>query len=61
MSKIWVDPPSGWKYGFPKLWDTEKDKDSLKWLMANGYPEHEIEKCGKHFYTRQWEAKDGES
>ena len=26
MSKRWIDPPSGWKYGFPKLHDTDFDK-----------------------------------
>lgn len=61
MSKIWVDPPSGWKYGFPKVWDSEKDGDALQWMIANGYPQKEIDNCGEHFYTRQWEAKDGES
>jgi hypothetical protein len=25
--KIWIDPPSGWKYGFPKVYDREVDGD----------------------------------
>lgn len=58
MTKIWVDPPSGWKYGFPKLWDGQKDADQLKWLIDNGYPQEEIDRCGDYFYVRQW--KDGE-
>lgn len=34
---IYVDPPSGWMYGFPKLWD---GKTPIKvWLVENGYPE----------------------
>jgi hypothetical protein len=25
-----------------------------EWLVANGYPQEEIEDLGKHFYVRQW-------
>jgi len=34
----WVDPPSGWRYGFPKLYDPAKDGDMRAWMIANGYP-----------------------
>jgi hypothetical protein len=61
MSKIWVDPPSGWKYGFPKIWDSEQDGSMREWMLKCGYPQREIDSCGEHFYIRQWEAKDGES
>lgn len=36
----WVDPPSGWRYGFPRLYDPAKDGDMRAWMIANGYPEH---------------------
>lgn len=36
----WVDPPSGWRYGFPRLYDPAKDGDMTEWLVANGYPQH---------------------
>lgn len=40
-----VDPPSGWKFGFPKAC-TRGALDSAAeldlWLEENGYPEHEI-------------------
>ncbi|NBS62004.1 MAG: hypothetical protein EBT26_08225 [Microbacteriaceae bacterium] len=52
--KKWIDPPSGWKYGFPKTFDTEKDGDMHTWLVANGYPQEEIEDLGAQFYVRQW-------
>jgi len=52
--KKWIDPPSGWKYGFPKTFDTEKDGDIHTWLVANGYPQEEIEDLGDQFYVRQW-------
>lgn len=38
MNKRWVDPPSGWKYGFPKIWDGTGDL--REWLVAEGYPQN---------------------
>lgn len=35
----WVDPPSGWAYGFPRLYDPATDGDMTEWMIANGYPE----------------------
>jgi hypothetical protein len=35
----YVDPPGGWRYGFPKLYDPAKDGDMVEWMIANGYPE----------------------
>lgn len=49
---VWVDPPSGWKYGFPKQWSGEGDM--TEWLIENGYPQKEIDACGEHFFVRQW-------
>lgn len=34
----WVDPPAGWRYGFPKLYDPLNDGLMADWLIANGYP-----------------------
>ena len=69
MTKVLMcDPPSGWKYGFPKPLPNEavlevnqnigiSDKfDVMVWLVENGYPQEEIDKCGKHFWLRHWEA-----
>ena len=36
----YVDPPSGWMYGFPRLYDPAKDGDMRAWMIATGYPEH---------------------
>ena len=36
----WVDPPSGWLYGFPRLYDPASDGDMTAWMIAHGYPEH---------------------
>lgn len=45
-TSIFIDPPSGWKYGFPKQAPAtlrEMNGDDLnEWLLRNGYPEEEI-------------------
>ena len=48
-----IDPPSGWKYGFPKVLP-DNVEDAMAWLIENGYPQAEIDSCGKHFYCRHW-------
>jgi hypothetical protein len=52
MNKLWIDPPSGWRYGFPKIWDPVAEPDIKVWLIANGYPEHEVDFALQ--YYRQW-------
>mgnify|MGYP006411589913 FL=1 len=61
MNKVLMcDPPSGWKYGFPKPLPTEvhKKNNTLEWLLSEGYPQAEIDACGDHFYVRYWEIDD---
>lgn len=54
--KTFIDPPSGWQYGFPKV--LPKDVVDIKaWLVQNGYPQREIDSCGKYFYYRCWESE----
>jgi len=66
-----IDPPSGWKYGFPKELPQEAvmfyggDDYGLKetfnlmeWFVQEGYPKEEIEKCGEQFWCRHWIEKD---
>jgi hypothetical protein len=53
-----IDPPSGWKYGFPKPIPEDRRKDSLVWLVEQGYPQSEIDALGEHFYCRYWEQPD---
>jgi len=55
-TRLMIDPPSGWKYGFPK----ELPKGTVnvnEWLVANGYPQKEIDDCGDYFYVRQWQEE----
>jgi len=60
FKKLIVDPPSGWKYGFPKecTWDTWRDVEKFKaWLLENGYPEADIKLACS--YSRAWEEDCG--
>lgn len=36
--ELMVDPPSGWRYGFPKVWNRKTHPDMVAWLIENGYP-----------------------
>jgi len=53
--KWWVDPPSGWRYGFPKIWNTELDGTLSEFLKKNNYPDEGSE------WVRMWEYKEEES
>ena len=52
--KVNVDPPMGWKYGFPRVFDTETDGVIREWLVREGYPQAEIDKYGETFHVRMW-------
>jgi hypothetical protein len=50
-----IDPPGGWRYGFPKpLPDHTPEFDLRQWLIDNGYPEADVELALKH--SRYWET-----
>jgi len=55
-----VDPPNGWRYGFPKMLPLipkeGKDFKLTKWLVSEGYPQHEITDLGAEFHVRVWEV-----
>lgn len=51
------DPPSGWRYGFPKPIPDEVT-EVIPWLLSEGYPQEEIDKLGKHFCCRYWEKEE---
>ncbi len=53
----YIDPPMGWAYGFPKI-IPDNVGDVTKWLIAQGYPQKEIDNLGGHFYCRFWEDND---
>jgi len=52
---ILIDPPSGWRFGFPKAIEKEKYKEikNLKqWCIDNGYPKEEADSYGEFFNIR---------
>lgn len=51
-SKTFVDPPSGWQYGFPAVWDKEQYPKLEDLLRAKDYPEKDIEFALQ--YMRMW-------
>jgi hypothetical protein len=48
--KYWVDPPEGWRWGFPKVWDDEEWPDLHTFLVLSGYPDTDMT-----MHTRMWE------
>lgn len=52
LNKLYIDPPSGWRYGFPKEFIEEDCHNLELWLIANGYPEKDAEFGAK--YARWW-------
>jgi len=53
-----VDPPEGWKYGFPRIHDwNPKEETREEWFLRNGYPQRLIDQ-GILKYCRFWEAEE---
>jgi len=60
MGKM-IDPPSGWRYGFPKELPKEvKPEDINDWLVTEGYPKEIIDDLGEFFHFRVWEKPEEE-
>lgn len=52
-----IDPPSGWRYGFPKPIPEDVFFDAAAfraWLVEQGYPAQDIELAIEH--SRYWET-----
>jgi hypothetical protein len=52
VGKYWVDPPAGWRYGFPAVWDSLEEPSLREFFLKKGYPEKDIELALK--YYRSW-------
>jgi len=46
-----IDPPSGWRYGFPRAMP-EDVTDFRQWLIDVGYPEKDVDFAMQ--YSRFW-------
>lgn len=58
MSKlVFLDPESGWRYGFPQVWDKDipygkaTREEKVEWLVSKGYPKEMAKKTS----IRSWE------
>jgi hypothetical protein len=50
-----VDPPEGWRYGFPKAVPDNRRNDILAWMVEQGYPRQIIDEwVEEHFPLRCW-------
>ena len=60
MSKLWVDPPEGWKHGFPAIYNPETDGQMREWIVRKGYPLLTIKEYGEQWHVRCWSAEEPE-
>ena len=51
---MWVDPPEGWKYGFPAIYDPVNDGKMRDWIVRKGYPLLTIKEYGEQWMVRTW-------
>ena len=58
MKELWIDPPEGWMYGFPKKMPVDKIPVMTEWILENGYPKKSMEAYGKYFHVRYWDVED---
>ena len=58
MSRLWVDPPEGWKHGFPAIYDSETDGQMSEWIVNKGYPVQTIKEYGEQWHIRCWSAEE---
>jgi hypothetical protein len=52
--RIYIDPPEGYLYGFPKIYDPAKDGTVRQWLVKEGYPAERINQAGTNLQVRSW-------
>jgi hypothetical protein len=57
--RLVIDPPAGWRYGFPKIYDNDEGLPLEVWLLENGYPQKEID-AGGASWCRYWETEEEE-
>ena len=53
-----IDPPEGWRYGFPRLYVGAKDGTMREFLLNHGYPLKDVDFALQ--YMRCWPAETSE-
>jgi len=54
-ARLVIDPPEGWRYGFPKILDQRKEQSLEDWLLEQGYPANMLTMALNH--SRYWSAE----
>lgn len=57
---LFIDPPEGWKYGFPKIIPAEHQSRTLEWLVEQGYPQTLLDSLGDYFICRYWNGEEND-
>jgi|GEM_PF-6775565 len=57
-SRVWIDPPEGWKFGFPAIYDPDTDGQMSEWIVNKGYPIEVIKEYGEQWMVRTWPAEE---
>lgn len=52
-----IDPPTGWLYGFPKVFPDDVTNVN-EWLVENGYPQEEVDCWADGVPCRFWEVEE---
>lgn len=55
--KLIIDPPQGWLYGYPDIWDDEKETLSNN-LERHGYPKEHIEFACEYLWMTEVKDED---
>lgn len=53
------DPPSGWRYGFPKRYEPLEGETLEQTLVRDGYPDYDAGFAARH--CRFWSNKDDQN
>ena len=56
--EMWIDPPEGWRYGFPKRVPATylKNETLMRlWFQQEGYPSNAIDMALR--YSRYWSTE----
>jgi hypothetical protein len=48
MGNLFYDPPSGWRYGFPRAYSPLPGETLEETLIRDGYPEKDVKLAVKH-------------
>ena len=52
MTKKMIDPPEGWKYGFPMEYTPLEGETMKEFVVRNGYPQALLNIYNNSFYCR---------